>query len=126
MIFEKLSIYTRKFAISAAIVVLPISAQAQAVEAALAEARVRLACGSGTPVSAVYLPNGSIEVTCRQNVPQRAATNTAAAETARTNPLGGTTLTAGPVGGTIAAAVVLGVVVGGSDGSTTTTSTASE
>lgn len=100
---------------------LPVVAQAQGAEAALAEARARVACGTGTPVSAVYLPNGAIEVTCRQNVTQQATANTAAAEAARQNPLGGTALTTGPTAGAIATAVVLGIALNDSGESTTTT-----
>lgn len=90
----------------------------------MAEARARVACGSGTPVSAVYLPSGAIEVTCRQNVPRRTATD-AAPEVASKNSLGGTGLATGPAAGAIAAAIVLGVVVGDSGNSTTTTTTPS-
>ncbi len=101
----------------------PQIANSQTVEAALAEARARVACGSGTPVSAVYLPSGAIEVTCRQNVPRRTATNSAAAETARQNPLGGTGLATGPAAAIVATAVILGIAVGdGGDSSTTSTS----
>ncbi len=99
----------------------PQTADAQVAEAALAEARVRLACGSGTPVSAVYLPSGAIEVTCRANGPRRATTNSAAAETARQNPLSGTGLATAPAAGVIATAVILGIVVGNGGESTTTT-----
>ncbi|MBT8154169.1 hypothetical protein KMP13_09730 [Epibacterium ulvae] len=99
----------------------PQIADAQVAEAALAEARVRLACGGGTPVSAVYLPSGAIEVTCRANAPRRAVTNSAAVETARQNPLGGTGLATAPAAGVLATAVILGIVVGDGGENTTTT-----
>lgn len=42
----------------------PIAAQAQAAGPALAEARARVACGAGTLVSATYIGNGLLRVTC--------------------------------------------------------------
>ncbi len=101
------------------------AAQAQGGGAALTEARARLACGTGTPVSAVYLPSGAIEVTCRRNL-RRVATDTAAAsQNQPSDPLGGTGLTTPPVGAAVAATIILGIVVG-EGGSATTTSTGSD
>ncbi|MFW8594823.1 hypothetical protein ACOHWE_11510 [Cribrihabitans neustonicus] len=86
------------------------SALAQSAAQALADANSRAACGSGTPVSAEYLPGGALSVTCRaapQGLPQ-------------------TGLAPGTAAGVLAAAAALAVIAnddGGAAGTTTTTTT---
>lgn len=102
---------------------LPQIASAQAVavggsaaSGALGEARSRLVCGTATLVSAQYLGNGSLRVTCRQDGPdQRQSQN-------GRNPLEGG-LTAQPAAVAVIAVGVLGALIG-SKNSSTTTSTA--
>ncbi|MBB97115.1 MAG: hypothetical protein CML68_21265 [Rhodobacteraceae bacterium] len=80
---------------------------------ALAEARQRLVCGTGTVVDATYLTGGLLQATCR------------AQQSPRTLPseLQGTALTAGQAAAAAAAALLLVVVAtgGGDDNSSTTT-----
>ena len=89
------------------------AALSQTSSVALGEARVRLACGTGTVVSAQYLPGGTIKVTCRGNSLGNAD-----------SVLGGTGLNpAFPGLAPITTAIVVGVIAGGSGGTTTTTTT---
>jgi len=98
--------------LSAALLMAPALLQAQATARALDEAKTRLVCGTGTPVSAQYLPGGLLEVTCRQKAPGDSLPSE----------LQGTGLTPAAQLGALAAVVVLVVVAGSS--SSTTTSTA--
>ncbi|EBA16629.1 hypothetical protein RSK20926_02454 [Roseobacter sp. SK209-2-6] len=87
---------------------------AQAATAALNEAKARLACGAGTPVSASYLPGGSVKVTCRSNAPSSGSESV----------LGDTALNPITPGlAPIATAIVVGVLVGDSGETSTTTTT---
>jgi len=86
-------------------------ASAQA-DAALAQAKARLACGGGTVVSSQFLPNGTLQVTCSQPQPQTESTV-----------LQGTALTTPAALGVLAVAVVLVIATGGTDTGTTTTTT---
>ncbi|MGR3565075.1 MAG: hypothetical protein ACU0FH_20535 [Heliomarina sp.] len=99
-------------------------ARAQVVEAATAEARARLACGSGTLVSAQYIGGGQLQVTCSQQSSQSQTQQATTAETA----LAGTGLTAPVAVGVLAGLTVIGIVSGSDDdavgtGTTTTTRT---
>lgn len=88
--------------------------------AAVAEARARLICGSGTVVSATYLPGGLLQATCRQNTPNSSTSN---ANTASGNGSGLGTGGLGTTGlgiGVLTATVVLTVGTSGSSGTTTT------
>lgn len=95
------------------------SVVAQDQSLAVAEANARVACGSGTVVSAQYLGTGALQVTCSQNV------NPQVAETV----LGGTALTTPAAAGALAVVTFLVILSGGSDNpsssSTTTTTTTS-
>ncbi|WP_420005634.1 hypothetical protein [Arenibacterium sp. LLYu02] len=85
---------------------------------AMAEARTRVVCGSGTLVSANYLPGGMLQATCRQN-------------TARTASQSGNTLGQGGLsntaiaGGVIGSIVILGALTGNSNDDTYTSDTTS-
>ncbi|MEM8732436.1 MAG: hypothetical protein AAGF79_21210 [Pseudomonadota bacterium] len=106
-------------AIGAAVMTLPGAVSAQALlgtpAEALAEARQRLVCGTGTVVDATYLPGNQLRATCRarsdspESLPEQ---------------LRGTELTAGTAGAAAAAAlVVILIATGGDSDSTTTTAT---
>lgn len=83
---------------------------AQAQPAAMAEARARVACGSDTLASAVYLPGGLLQVTCVRASQQDS-------NPLRTTGLGDNTSAFAVVG----VLVLLGVLSGGSSNGTTTT-----
>jgi hypothetical protein len=85
---------------------------AQGLSGALSEANVRVVCGADTLVSAKYLADGSLEVTCKQN------TSTATTQTE----LQGTELTTAntPLGLTTAL-IGLTALVGNSNTATTST-----
>ncbi len=103
-----------RIVLGAALAFTPAVSQAQG--AAAAEARARLVCGSGTVVSATYIPGGLLQVTCRENAPN--SSNSASGN----NGLGtGGLGTTGIAAGVVAAAVVLTVIANDSDSSTTTT-----
>ena len=93
-------------------------AQAQAAlgtpAEALAEARQRLVCGTGTVVDATYLPGGQRRATCRaqsnETLPQE---------------LQGTELTTAQIGAVAAAALLVVIVATGGDDDSTTTTTGS-
>ncbi|MCG7624556.1 hypothetical protein [Epibacterium sp. Ofav1-8] len=95
---------------------LPSLAPAQG--AAVAEARARLVCGSGTVVSATYIPGGLLQVTCRQNAPSssNASNSGSTGNSLGTGGLGST----GVAVGAVAAAVALTVATSSSDATTTT------
>lgn len=84
------------------------------VNAALAQAKARLACGAGTVVSSQFLPNGSLQVTCSQPQPQTESTI-----------LEGTGLTTPATLGILSVVTVLVIMTGGTDNGTTTTTTSS-
>lgn len=97
------------------------------------EARARVACGSGTLVSATRLPNGAVRVTCSQNTPGEGASEASSASQSGGRAAGviggggggvlaGTGLGAGPVIGAVAAAGVLAALAGSSDSTTTSPS----
>jgi len=88
---------------------------AQGIDPALAEARGRLACGAGTLISATYVGNGTLRVTCQEPGSQneQILQESAMAGTALTTPL--------LVGGAV---VILLIAVGtGSDDDSVATST---
>ena len=87
-------------------------ASAQIANAALGEAKARLACGTGTVVASVFLPNGSLQVTCAQ-APSNAASSAVQA----------TGLTTTAAVSTIGIVTVLVAITGGGDPGTTTTTT---
>jgi len=105
-------LFSRCFVLSAALLTAPEMVQAQGEKLALDEAKTRLVCGTGTPLSAQYLPGGLLEVTCRQKVPGDSLPSE----------LQGTGLASAAPIGAVAALVVLAVVAGSS--SSTTSSTA--
>ena len=84
----------------------------QALPPALNAAKARVACGAGTPISAEYLPNGQIKVTCRS------PSNSSSTEALRNTGISSGAVT----GGALLTAVILSVA-GGDDGNSTTTST---
>ena len=93
---------------------LPHAGSAQISNLALGQAKSRLACGAGVVVSAVTLPNGSLQVTCARNP---AKSSTTASSVAQTTGLVGP---AG-LGVVISVTIVVGIVGGGDTGTTTTT-----
>lgn len=88
---------------------LPNDAFAQVSNLALGQAKARLACGSGTVVASVFLPNGSLKVTCSQNPAQSSASQ-----------LAGSTLTAPTTVAAVVATTFLVVVANTSESGTTT------
>lgn len=92
------------------------AALAQAADPALDEAKRRLACGAGVPISASYLPDGSLQVTCQAPGAEAVAQTT-------TNGLPQTGLSAGATAGVLAGAVFLVVIADDDDGTGTTTTT---
>ena len=105
--------------------ILAVSGPVYAQGSAIAEARARVVCGSGTVVSATYVPGGFLQATCSQTRP-RAPQNSQNAGT-NSGGLGTGGLGATPLGVSV---VVVGVgLVAGSGssgdttGSTSTTST---
>lgn len=107
--------------LQAATLIIPLAfagqaAFAQAADPALEEAKRRLACGAGVPVSASYLPNGSLQVTCQ-------APGTEAVAQSSTSRMPETGLSAGATAGVIAGALFLVVIADDDDGTTTTTTT---
>ncbi|MEW2911320.1 hypothetical protein [Leisingera sp. JC11] len=90
---------------------LPLSFTAEAVfaqaETALEAAQRRAVCGSGVPVSATYLANGSLQVTCRTS----------------TTGLPETGLSTETAAGVLAGTVFLVLVTDDDDDTTTTTTT---
>lgn len=92
------------------------AAFAQASGPALDEAKRRLACGAGVPVSASYLPDGSLQVTCQ-------ATGAETVTQADTGRMPETGLSAGATAGVVAGALFLVVIADDDDGTTTTTTT---
>ncbi|WP_212744748.1 hypothetical protein [Parasedimentitalea maritima] len=105
--------YINAIVIGAAVMATTQIANAQGVDQALNEAKSRLACGAGTPVSAQYIPGGLLQVTCRQNVPNESLPNE----------LQGTGLTPAVEVGLVAVVTTLVVVTGSSGSATTTTTT---
>lgn len=94
------------------------SAQAGAVSAALSEARSRLVCGTGTLVSAQYVGNGLIRVTCRQEDPRQQQSR----QPANNSPLNAGLATPTAIG-VVGGVVLLGILLGGGDEINTTTTT---
>lgn len=86
------------------------TALAQTGDAALSQAKVRLACGTGTVIASIFLPNGSLQVTCSQVPPDLSST-----------PLQGTGLAAPTALAAVAIVTVLVIVTGGDDPEATTT-----
>ena len=89
-----------------------LEAMAQSPGPALSEARYRLACGTGRVVGAETLPDGSIRVTCEQDT----------AGSRLPQELAGASLTPETAAVILGTAVFLGVVLGDSDSSTTSSS----
>ncbi|OBY24464.1 hypothetical protein [Leisingera sp. JC1] len=94
------------------------AALAQADPSALDEAKRRLACGAGTPVSASYLPDGALQVTC-----QAAGAQSISGVTGQALPATG--LSAGAAAGAITGLLFIAVVASDSDSAGTTTSSTS-
>ena len=103
-------------AAAAALTTLICTGEAGAQATALAEANARVVCGAGVAVSAVYLPGGLLQVSCRAPS-QSAATSELPAQ------LSGTGLSAGVVGAIAAGALLIVVVASGGDGDSSTTTT---
>ena len=99
-----------------AVMAVPATLTAQVLGDPTAEARARVACGSATLVSATYIGNGMLRVTCSQ--PNKQSESPSSTEAGIT----GTGLTVPPALG-----VVLGVtfiaIIGGTDNVATTTTT---
>lgn len=93
---------------------LSIPSTASAQGAAAAEARARLVCGSGSVVSATYLPGGMLQATCSQSARPAAEGG---------NQLGTGGLTTGPAAAAVIAGTVLVIGSSGSDSDTTVTTT---
>lgn len=79
--------------------------------AAMSEARARLVCGTGTVVSALYLPGGALQVTCARPPVEAASTV-----------LQGTGLSAPAAVGLLVGVAILTVVTGSGGSNSTTTS----
>ena len=88
------------------------NASAQIANAALGQAKARLACGAGTVVASVFLPNGSLKVTCAQ------APSNAASTAVQATGLTGTASLA-----VVGVVTILTVLTGGEDSSTTSSTT---
>ncbi len=97
---------------------LPSVGSAQISNLALGQAKSRLACGAGVVVSAVTLPNGSLQVTCARNPVESSASSTTASTVAQTTGL----VTPAGIGAVISVTIVVGLTGGGDTGTTTTTS----
>ncbi len=97
---------------------LPQAGSAQVSNILLGQAKSRLACGAGVVISAVLLPNGSLQVTCARPPAESATTSaTTAATVAETTGL------VGPAGlGTVISVTIVVGLTGGGDSGTTTTS----
>ena len=93
---------------------LPVGAYAQVSNLALGQAKARLACGSGTVVASVFLPDGSLKVTCSQNTTESSPSQ-----------LTGSTLTAPAAFGLVVAMTFLVVNTNTSESGTTTVATGS-
>ena len=96
--------------VSAMLAIPGVNVDAQTGGSALAEAKTRLACGTGRIIGAETLANGSIRVTCQQS-------------SALPGALAGAALTP-PAAGAIGVVVLCVALCGGSDNESTTTSTA--
>ncbi|NSY37644.1 hypothetical protein [Leisingera sp. ANG59] len=109
--------YTSILRAASLLVPLTLASQAALAQAnpALDEAKRRLACGAGVPVSAGYLPNGSLQVTCRAPGAETVAQATAGG-------LPETGLSAGATAAVVGGALLV-IVVADDDGTTTTTTT---
>ena len=101
---------------------LPQTGSAQISNLALGQAKSRLACGAGIVVSSVFLPNGSLQVTCARNPAETSSTassTTATATTTATTPAAviaqttGLTATAGLT--VVGAVAVVGLITGGGE-----------
>ncbi|MGV6848048.1 MAG: hypothetical protein ACWA5A_06665 [Marinibacterium sp.] len=112
-----------QIAVLPGLAVLAFSGTAQAQATALAEANARGVCGGGVAVSAVYVPGGLLQVSCRAPSTQ----STQAASTAATQgipaPLAGAGLSAGAIAGVAGGVLLLVVVASGGDGGSSTTTT---
>lgn len=88
-------------------------ATAQAANAALNEAKARLACGAGTVVAAQYLPGGALKVTCSRPPTESNPPSTQSV-------LEGTGLTTPATLSLVASVIVLTIALGGENTTTTT------
>ncbi|WP_323776831.1 hypothetical protein [Leisingera sp.] len=107
----------------AAALIIPLSLAAppvfaQATDAALNEAKRRVACGAGVPISATYLANGTLQVTCQ-------APGTEAVAQAAAGGLPDTGLSAGATAGAVAGVLFLVLIADDDNGTGTTTTTTS-
>ncbi|KIC16149.1 MULTISPECIES: hypothetical protein [unclassified Leisingera] len=106
--------------LQAASLILPLTLAGQAALAqadpALEEAKRRLACGAGVPVSASYLPDGSLQVTCQ-------APGAEAVAQTNTSGLPNTGLTEGTAAAAIGGVLFIALIADGDDGTATTTTT---
>ncbi len=94
----------------AALLVPPQLTHAQGADLALAEAKTRLVCGTGTAIAAEYLPGGLLQVTCRRDLPRDTLPDT----------FQGTGLATTAEIGLIATIAVIAVIAGNNSVSTTT------
>lgn len=117
--FKRLLLMATVLGLSAPVAIAQVSATPGA---AMAEAQARLACGTGTVVSAEYIPGGLLRVQCSQTTQSAADAASGGAGTGA-GILAGTGLTAPAAGGIGGAIVVLGIALGGSDDDSTTTTT---
>lgn len=96
---------------------LPSAGSAQVSNLVLGQAKSRLACGAGVVVSAVLLPNGSLQVTCARNPVESSTTSTTASTVAQTTGL----VTPAGFAAVISVTIVVGLTGGDNNGTTTTT-----
>ncbi|UWQ73663.1 hypothetical protein [Leisingera sp. M658] len=111
--------YTSILRAAALIIPLSFAAQpvfAQTADAALNEAKRRVACGAGVPVSATYLANGTLQVTCQ-------AQGAEAVAQAAASGLPETGLSAGAAAGAVAGVLFLVLIADDDNGTSTTTTT---
>lgn len=107
-----------------ALALVPLAGAAQGT--AMAEARARLVCGSGTVVSANYIPGGLLQATCRDNAPRANEASNSSTTNTPTTPTTGNVLGTGGLGSTtltvavVVTGVALGVVSTGDDTTATT------
>lgn len=104
-----MGIFSRMATAGVLAVGLGLPAMAQVTTAPLSEAQARLACGNGVVLSAVTLPNGSIEVTCEAQAAGQVPAALAGA------------LTPQAAAAIVATVVVIAIIVGDDDSSSTTT-----
>ena len=108
--------FSRFFLFGAALLITPQLAHAQGTDQALAEAKTRLVCGTGTAIAAEYLPGGVLQVTCRRDLARDTLPDT----------FQGTGLSATTEIGLIATIAIIAVLAGNSSNSTVTSTSSGE